>query len=118
MPSERPQREFVTWGDVHEMVRWLEAGYGCRFKFAMVVACPKGEQWPRQYWELYWCDNALQERALPQRLLVRFPDAGAKSLAAALLGLLWRADNVLAEVAVWTEPKMAVRPRGEPAAKH
>lgn len=114
MPSERPQRDFITWGDVHETTRWLEQGYVGRIKFVMVVACPPGEQWPRQYWELLWCDDALQERPLPRRCLVRFPDAGRKNLAAALLAALWTLDGFLAEGHVWTEPQMAVRPRGEP----
>lgn len=111
MPVSGEKKEYISWGDVHELARYLEAGYGGRFKFVMTVACPKGEQHLRQYWEVRWCDDALQERATQQRILARYPSAGAKTLAGALYGLLLAADSVLAEEAVWAEPTIAVKPR-------
>jgi hypothetical protein len=111
MTASRAIGEYVAWGDVHEWARYLEAGYGGRFKFVMTVACPKGEQYLKQYWEVLWCDNALQERPLGQRILGSFPSRSHKSLAACFLSLLWQADNVLAATNVWAEPTVAAKPR-------
>lgn len=105
------ERDYVTWADVNELTRYLEEGYGCRIAFKMTVACPKGEQYLKQYWELYWCDSALQERPLQQRVLGSFPTRSAKSLAALFLGLLYTLDNVLSQEAVWAEPTIAAKPR-------
>ena len=105
------EKSYVTWGDVIELTRYLEEGYGGRVSFKMTVACPPGEQYLKQYWELYWCDNALQERPLQQRVLGSFPTRSAKSLAALFLGLLYTLDNVLSQQAIWAEPKLAARSR-------
>ena len=111
MPVVDAKKEYISWGDVHELVRYLEAGYGGRFKFVMTVACPKGEQYLKQYWELKWCDDALQERPTKQRVLARFPNAGSKTLAGCFYGLLLAADSVLVETYLWSEPSIAVKPR-------
>lgn len=102
---------FISWSDVHELTRYLEAGYGGRFKFVMTVACPRGEQFLKQYWEIKWCDNELEERAISARILARFPSLRGQSLAAALLGLLYQADAVLSQEGLWAEPTIAAAPR-------
>lgn len=111
MPVVDAKKEYISWGDVHELTRYLEAGYGGRFKFVMTVACPKGEQYLKQYWELKWCNDALEERPTQQRILARFPNAGSKTLAGCFYGLLLAADGVLAETYLWAEPTVAVKPR-------
>lgn len=111
MKKSEEAPSFITWSDVHELTRWLEHGYGGRFKFVMTVACPKGEQRLSQYWEVKWCDDALQERPLSQRVLARFPSLAGQSLAAALIGLLYQVDAVLSKESVWAEPGVAVKPR-------
>lgn len=111
MALETGEKVYISWGDVNTLTRWLEAGYGGRVKFVMVIASPKGEQELKQYWEAHWCDDALQERAISTRCLTRFPSIRGQSLAAALVGLLYQLDNVLSKEAVWAEPKTAVKPR-------
>lgn len=112
MQTREARLEYVTWADVHELVRWLERGYGMRVRFMMTVACPKGEQHPKQYWEVSWCDENLEPRALPVRILGQFPSPNHKSLASCFLRLLWELDNALAELAVWTEPTIGSPRRG------
>lgn len=104
-------KDFITWQDLMTEVRWLERGYVGRILFKMVVACPKGEQFDKLCFELHWCDDALQERPLPYRILARFPNARSKSLAAALIGLCWELDNALSESTPWVEPTIGVAPR-------
>lgn len=111
MALEAGEKVYISWGDVSELTRYLEAGYGGRIAFKMVIACPKGEKQLLQYWEAHWCDDALQERAISTRCLTRFPSVRGQSLAAALVGLLYQLDNILGKEAVWAEPQIAVKPR-------
>jgi hypothetical protein len=114
MPIVDGGKDYVAWADVEQLVRWLEDGYGGRLKFVMTYACPKGEQFYRQYWEVLWCDHALEERPTSQRILGRFPSLRGQSLPAALLGVLYQADSILAQTYLWAEPKVAAKPRRDP----
>jgi len=105
------KREYVSWLDVSEHVRWFEAGYGGRIKFVMVIACPKGEQYPRQYWEIYWCTPELEQVALPQRILGKFPSDEHATLAGLFLRMLYNLDALLTEHWQWAEPTIAAKPR-------
>lgn len=105
------KREYVSWQDVAEHVRWFEAGYGGRLAFKMVVACPAGEQKLKQYWELYFCDDKLEPVALPQRILGSFPTTEHATLAGLFLNMLYRMDALLTEHWQWAEPTFAAKPR-------
>lgn len=111
MPIVDGEKDFVSWSDVQELTRYLEEGYGRRFKFVMTVACPPGEQYLKQYWEIKVCDNAFQEVPTTTRILGRYPSIRGQSLAAALVGLLYTADNVCSQELLWAEPKIAAQPR-------
>lgn len=114
MAQQDERRQFVTWDDVIIQMRWLEAGYGRRVRFTVVQACPKGEQYPRLYWEAYLCDEALTACALPGRALGRFPTPASKTVPGMLLGMLYQLDNIASQALVWTEPTVAQPPRERP----
>ncbi len=116
MSFQDDAKDYVSWSDVHEAVRYVEAGFGVRLKFVMTVACPKGEQWLLQYYEIHICDSELRECAMQERVLGSFPSRGHKSLAACLLGLVYKADSLLSQTKPWTEPTIAAKPRRGPAA--
>ena len=110
MPIAERKVDYISWADVHDMVRFLEAGFGFRLKFIMVIACPKGEQLVKQYWELLVCDSNLEQQAQPRRILARYPNAGSRSLSALFLGLLYEVENMWAEGHLWAEPMIGRRP--------
>lgn len=102
--------DYLSWSDVRETTKYLEQGYGGRILLQMVVACPKGEQYDKCYYEYLWCDDKLQPRAMPQRVLGRFPNAGSKTVPAMLYGMLLTLDAILSNHAVWAEPKLVGKP--------
>jgi len=104
--------QYVKWEDVITWMRWLELGYGGRVRVLCVQACPKGEQFPRLYWELQFCDADMAPRELGGRVLGQFPTASSKSVPALLLGMLMKLDNLASQSLVWTEPPFGQRPRG------
>lgn len=114
MAATKESQQYVKWADVIVWMRWLEAGYNRRVKFVVVQACPKGEQYPRLYWEALLCDEALNPCALPNRALGRFPADSQRTVPGMLLGMLIALDNIASQALVWAEPTVAERPRGEP----
>lgn len=112
MAATKESQQYVKWDDVIIWMRWLEQGYGGRVMFRVVQACPKGEQYPRLYWEAYLCDDELNPRALPGRALGRFPSEASRTVPGMLLGMLMALDNAASQALVWTEPKIAAKPRG------
>lgn len=112
MAATKESQQYVKWEDVILWMRWLESGYGSRVMFKVVQACPKGEQYPRLYWEAYLTDDALQPRELGERVLGRFPTPASRTMPGMLLGMLMQLDNVASKTLVWTEPTVAAKPAG------
>lgn len=114
MAATKESQQYVKWSDVIVWMRWLEAGYGRRVRLTVVQACPKGEQYPRLYWEASMCDDQLNACQLPERALGRFPSEAHKTVPGMLLGMLIALDNIASQALVWTEPTVADRPDSLP----
>jgi hypothetical protein len=114
MGTQDGPRQYVTWADAIEAMRYFEAGYGGRILMKAVQACPKGEQYPKLYFELFLCDAELNPRPLAGRVLAQFPSQVHKTVPGMLLALLYRLDAVASQSHLWTEPTIAAKPRVVP----
>ena len=109
MPEIDGQKDYVSWGDVADHVRWLERGYGLRVFFKATVASPKGEQDVKWYWEAYLADDKGNPVALSNRALGRFPNSTSKTVPGLFLGMLFALDNIAQKERIWTEPTLDTR---------
>jgi len=111
VPNVDDRKDYVSWADVWEQLRWLEQGYNVKLYFHLRAACPPGEQYLRGYWELEARDQDEQQVPLVSRVLGKFPNGVSKTVPGMLLGMLLGADSVLAETRLWVEPTVAAKPR-------
>lgn len=111
MPDVDGRKDYVSWSDVWEQLRWLENGYNCKLLFHLRAACPPGEQYLRGYWELTAHELDDQPVPLQSRILGKFPNAVSKTVPGMLLGMLLAADSVIGATRLWVEPTVAAKPR-------
>lgn len=104
------KREFVSHADVMGMARWLEAGFGIGIQFHMRVACPKGEIYDKEYWEVTAHDLEGRQMATPRRVLASYPRAANNSITGVWLAMLWELEGTLYEVLPWVEPTVKAKP--------
>jgi hypothetical protein len=105
------RKDYVSWADVWEQLRWLERGYNVKLLFHLRAACPPGEQFLRGYWELTAQDMDDEPVPLPNRILGKFPNTVSKTVPGMLLGMLLATDSILSQVRLWTEPTIGAKPR-------
>lgn len=111
MPDVDGRKDYVSWGDVNELWRWLEQGYKVELRCTSRVNCPPGEQYLKMYYELHVVDPDGQSVPLPTRQLGSFPNASSKTVPGLMLGMLFALDSALSRVRVWVEPPLAAKPR-------
>ena len=107
---------YVSWSDVMETWRYLEAGYNVTIVLSTVCNCPQGHQYSSLCNDLYVFEKSEEPVPLPRRISRRYPTVGRETMPGLLLGLLYELDAALSEVRVFAESPIAVKPRRERAA--
>lgn len=111
-------KQYITWADVMQAWQWFERGYNVRIVLDTSCACPPGETEYHLYLQMFVFDPDVQPVPLESRPKFRYPSAAYSTYPGCVLALLYRLDESLAKVRLWTEPTFTAEPkRGRPPRK-